>query len=52
MKVSLHCNISESAKRKILAYGKGNITLGIENLVKLAESKRIVVVIETNVSID
>lgn len=47
MKKSIHTNIEVSTKGRLLEYGKGVLNEGIETVVKVADSKEVIVRIET-----
>ncbi len=47
----IHTTVPQDIAKKILEYGKGTLKDGIINLIKIAESKEITVIIQTEVHV-
>ncbi len=50
-RISLHTTVPASVYKKVKGYGKGSLSEGITNLVKIVESKTVTVRIITDVKV-
>ncbi len=48
---TIHISLPKQIYEKLLVYGKGRLSTGIINLIKIAEQKEVIIKIETDVLI-